>query len=245
MIKNSLKHSLNADSLSHDEFKKNFDAIFQPICELLELENNDLIRQACTFARDLLYFNAKFKSLCKTKCRETLIDNYLEYINKYLLDTITEKNICDTSIMDKITFNFLNEDVEILKKINDYKIEFIPAGKYLDFSKKYSGFYLLCYNEDLKRENHDLWNKKLNELCEKSKNFTCAILNYKQHNNLNGNIISENVFDKQLDLIIIQDRKVTNHIESVNIIKLDSLILTDHVQIKHLLTLCEFPLNQK
>ncbi len=27
--------------------------------------------------------------------------------------------------------------------------------------------------------------------------------------------------------------------------KLDSLILTDHVQIKHLLTLCEFPLNQK
>ena len=92
--------SLNKSNMSDVELRTSFDLLFQPIWKILK-ENNDeqinsvslpLIKSTCEFVEDLLYFNAKFKSLLSKKCRETLIDDYLEYINIYLLDLILEES---------------------------------------------------------------------------------------------------------------------------------------------------------
>ena len=100
-------------------------------------------------------------------------------------------------------------EISLLVKLNQNQVEFVPASKYHNFTQGCSIFYLLCYNEELKCSQSDLWKEKLSELLELSKHFKCAILNYKLHNELNRTIIDDSIFNKRICLVEIQDEKKT------------------------------------
>jgi len=208
--------SLNKNELNENELKQNFNATFLPIWKLLDQDNSksiEFIKVMCSYIEESLYFNAKFKSLSKRDCNESLIDNYLDYINEYLLHLVIKTDKYNKSELNKIRFNILHQDVEFLKKLYQNRIDYISAGDYLNYSRKNSKFYLLCYNEDLKCKNNSLWEQLLTDLCNKSRDFKCAILNYRLHNDLNGTIIKETVFDQKLDIIKIENNKVISDFE--------------------------------
>ena len=232
--------SLNKNELKDDELKENFDATFQPIWKLLGQVNSqaiELIKVMCSYIEDSLYFNAKFKSLSKQDCNESLIDNYLNYINKYLFDIVIEKNESNKFELGNKRFIILHQDVEFLKKLYRNQIDYIPEGDYLNYSRKNSSFYLLCYNEDLKRTNNILWENFLTDLCYKSREFKCAILNYKLHNDLNGTIINESIFGHKLDLFKIENSKVISDFELTEVAS-NNTHLSDHqvIDSKYVLT---------
>jgi hypothetical protein len=170
------------------------------------------------------------------------IENSDDLVKDHCMNLKSEVQLTAEEVIQQV--NDLTD--KIIEEINDYEKETIEYNK--KNSKNLVGF------NNILKELESFHTKNTEYLKRFDANYEIVIKSNEDAKNLiekaeiriqklkdvifNGHLFS---FEKNKDKI---NRSILG-ITLVNDIKLDSLILTDQAQIKHLLTLCEFPLNQK
>jgi hypothetical protein len=170
------------------------------------------------------------------------IENSDDLVKEHCMNLKSEVQLTAEEVIQQV--NDLTD--QIIEEINDYEKGTIEFNK--TNSKNLAGFNNILKELESFHTNNTEYLKRFDA------NYEIVIKSNEDANNLieiaeieiqklkdvifDGHLFS---FEKNKDKI----KRSVLGITSVNDIKSDSLILTDHVQIKHLLTLCEFPLNQK